>query len=256
MVVITCTCRPLSIRHLLLKIHPLFFSTFSTQHRMACTNTVFFSEVPDPLPTLNNNPAGTLLQSSPTLFVALVWIWIESRTARRGSSLRLQRQSRLVGCVATVAQCFSTWRVFDLLHCKDGEWANYVKPWQYVAVVGVALANGLLLLVLGPRFARTSIVMALSVACGSVVADWSLRGGVVTSSAAHPLVAFQQAACVLVVCLLYNLPVRRHRVYNASWAVRAPTDRPHTATIDALASKTAVTRDCEPASDRSWSWFW
>ena len=151
---------------------------------MACLETPLYpARIPDPLPLLRDNPAGTLLQASPALVVALSWIWIESRGRRRGTTVRMHRLSQVVGSAAILAQTLIAWRIFDLFYCEEAEWADRAKPWQYVAVVGGAIANGLLLFVLGPRLPRTSLALALVVAAGAVVADWSLRGGVVTSGA-------------------------------------------------------------------------
>ena len=130
---------------------------------MACLETPLYpARIPDPLPLLRDNPAGTLLQASPALVVALSWIWIDSRGRRRGTTVRMHRRSQVVGSAAILAQTLIAWRIFDLFYCEEAEWADRAKPWQYVAVVGGAIANGLLLFVLGPRLPRTSLALALS----------------------------------------------------------------------------------------------
>lgn len=188
--------------------------------------------------------AGAIaVQSLPTVSVALVWVTLEAMRRRVGKTIAQRRLSTSLLVPAAIAQGFLTWRIFDVLGCEG----LAQEAWRYVAIVGAPLVTAGLLLVAMMRRPRIAIVLSLLLGGATVAADWVLRGGVLLSNAAVPLVASQQLWALHAVVLLWWLPARRpHACAAVSQSrVDALAARPRPDACDALAK----------GNDRSWSWF-
>ena len=174
------------------------------------TSFLFPTPVPHPAILLKDNPGGTFLQAAPVLAILLVWFAFETNGDRRSASVRMKRFSHGAASIAISVQAVLLMRFFDIMdECSEGMWVDYVTPWRYVCMIAVIILNGVLLLIVSPKFPRVAITTTVSSAVGIVFVDWSLRGGFVVSSAAYPLVALQQCVCIVTVSMLYDLPASR-----------------------------------------------
>ena len=211
------------------------------------------------------SPAAVVLQASPALVTLVVWVLVEGiRCNRRGvrsaRSIRAFRMFRGVALALGVAGAAAlgtlTWRCFDLLACDEA--ISLLDGWKCVAVV-VAPVTYLALLLAAlwwPSIVRLLVVVLLALAGGTVVADWSLRGGYIVTRAAEPLVAVQQLWCLHAVILLSLMPTaNRRRLVQST--------RSHRKEIMLMVDPLAVRhkggwKEETPirGEDRSWSWFW
>ena len=139
------------------------------------------------------------LQSTPTATALLTWLVIECCCLRPSA----RRISTVVGCVAIAMQIVVLWRTGTVLYCD----ATVVSS-TFVAVLmcactaatDVAVFTCVLRTWRSPRSA-TAIFLVL--ATTTIGADWSLRGGVISSRASHLLVAVQHCFDILAVSCMH-----------------------------------------------------
>lgn len=193
------------------------------------------AEVPD----LAFTPGIVVVRSIPTSATLLVLCLIAARRVFFSSSW--QRVSLLLGGLVLPTSAALTWHLFDLLEC--GEVLRPEDAWRWIALVGSAAAQLLLLFVAWPRFPCLGSLAALAVAGGCVAMDWALQGGGLLFARADPLIALQHLWCILAAVLAV-------RIFRAPVRIRSTLPR-----VDALAKREERETERGPVVGK-WTWFW
>lgn len=212
---------------------------------------------PDPVPLLVDTPEALVLQSSPTLFVLLVWFTVEARGLRRPATRQFRRTSTLLALASTAAIAVLAWRTFELLGCEG---RSEVEQWSILTVTTGSIANLFLVVLAMPRFPRGVLLIFCALGATSVALDWMLRGGVLVSQASHLLVAVQQCYGILVVCALYHVQPRRHPTLRGDPRLtrQRPPMAPALGSVDPLARNDAYLVDMQDGGASGYrlrSWF-
>lgn len=219
---------------------------------------------PNPTPTLTDDPGSFVIQGLPTLAVLVVWLFSEVRKGRPTTGT-FRTLAIVVSFVAAVAQSLMIWHTFEWFKCEG---QIDVESWAIVTVLANAFAAMLLMyLLLLTRWAfaaRLGVIVLVSLAAGTVFADWCLRGGFAVSRASHLLVAIQQTYLIQAVSTLYFIDPRKRKWTTATktrvrrHALPSPSENPTAVIrppIDSLARRIGsedcpLQQACGP--DRSW----
>ena len=214
--------------------------------------TALFPLPTSSIPTLADKPGGIAVQAVPVLATTVVWLGVV--TGRRRPATRfVQRVAGAVALVSITALGLIAWHILAILECEEKLGAAHA--WTAVIVIGVSLAN---VLVLGVVVRYTPLSVGLSylgAAAGAVSADWALRGGITESLSAYRFVAMQQVLSILALCSVYALPAPRKPLVRS--APRASKDTRRVRWLDAtdaLARRENATDACA-VGDRPRSWF-
>ena len=172
-----------------------------------------FPSLPEqPVPSLETEAAGMLLQGLPSLLTILVWGAIESRGGRKKRiRFSIKALTYLLSLLCIISQFFLIWRTFDLMECEDEIVYEDAKNWRVPVGVGGPLVSAALLFVLSPILPRVTALVFALLAGGVLFLDWVLRGGYVLSIASYHLVALQQTIDILLLCCLISLPLSMKR---------------------------------------------
>lgn len=194
---------------------------------------------------LLTNPSSISVQSIPVISTLLVWIFVEAYRQRKRATTMHRTTFLFLGTGGAALAALFTWRFFELLEC-DANITSDVHAWKVVAIISSVVTSLVLLGVCATRMVRAGIVLTILLAGGIVFLDWALRGGFITTVAAIPLYALQQAWCIQTTALFPQIVARTSK--------RSPSAARPITVVDPLAARVTTTVDATPA-DRALSWF-
>ena len=117
-------------------------------------------------------PGDIALQALPTAVVLLAWMGLEVLLPRRAAITRsAKRQGGVLGVLCVGGLGLLAWHAFDRIECVSN---TALMSWRLVAVIGAPLL-ALVLLVVGTRFARAALLMAILLGGATVGAEWAVR---------------------------------------------------------------------------------
>jgi hypothetical protein len=150
-------------------------------------------------------PGSIAVQCTPTALISLFWLSLELARRRRRSSVTTFALTYTISLIASGGIGLLTWRTFDLLECENVD----AEAWRMVGVICAPLA-AIVTVLIGTRFIRLGTLLALSVAGGTIFADWALRKWV-TPEAAQPFATLQHLWLFLALTCLLHLPPKSPR---------------------------------------------
>ncbi|OUU49614.1 MAG: hypothetical protein CBC12_07265 [Candidatus Puniceispirillum sp. TMED52] len=151
-------------------------------------------------------PGSIAVQCTPTVLIFLFWLSMELARRRRRSSTTTFALTYTIASAASGGVGLLAWRTFDLLECEN---VSDAEAWRMVGVIGAPLA-AIVIVLIGRRLVRLGTLLALSVAGGTIFADWALREWV-APEAAQPFAAIQHLWLFLALTCLLHLPPKSPR---------------------------------------------
>jgi hypothetical protein len=195
-------------------------------------------------------PDALAVHALPTLVVLVAWLGFEAQRRRAPLPRAAKRQGAALGALAALALGLLAARTLDAAACAAGRAVSSSERVLAGALTALSVAS--LVLCIGPRLPRLTLLVLLVLAGGAVAADAALR----RLDARAPLVPAQHLLLLCAVVLFGHLPTptsstRRRRGCCAP--ASAPAARAGHAVVDPLQHRRSEA--AAAPSDRSWSWF-
>jgi hypothetical protein len=203
---------------------------------MSCSNTssIFFETFAE-AQDVSTDPGSITILASPAAGTALLWlIWETSPRACHRLREWHSQALLLIAALILAAQSLVVWRFFELLVCAgtlDGLGMDESTNWGIVGVVTCALFNIGVILGVGRKLARTSVLLLFVFVAVCLFGEYALRGGIVLSLAAPALTIIQQLECVLCVIQINKVTVSRR---GARRVVHSPFGKANISLVDVI----------------------
>ena len=176
---------------------------------LTCENAFFPQTDSENVTSISDNPGSIAVQSSASVVVLVLYLALLS--LRR--TPRVLRPALFAFAAASVAKGFLTYRLFELLACDLIFSPEQSISWAITTLISQSIVDVALLLLLFPIRKQLTVFLYILLAGGMAAVNWILRGGIVLSRAALPVIAIQQFYCTQAGLLLF-LPQLRTRFFR------------------------------------------